>query len=325
MAETASGALALYSSMGQNPTAALSFIDTMGKAFHQGGLAGCKSEGQGKAMALTCMCEGLTPMQLMRTYHFIDGKPSMRADAMLAEFEGIGGVATWLDQGDDGKQAVLHVNYRHHDMDVRYTIEDAQRAKLVKNDSGWVKDPGAMLRARVVSKAIRMVAPSIVAGCYTPEELEDAEVIDVVATPIQPAAAERKPRGKKQDIATAINETAIETTGKPVEQLNAEAEAGGSQTYPSAETLEEIQKIVGENDLTANATAWMTGRNVSHVKNLTASQGRRLLVFCYVEALQFHERLRAILDSKSIKTIDDADEDLITAMLDSLREKYLAK
>ncbi|MGB1833429.1 MAG: hypothetical protein ACPHP9_07050, partial [bacterium] len=34
-------------------------------------------------LALTCMCEGITPLEFSRTYHIISGRPAMRADILV--------------------------------------------------------------------------------------------------------------------------------------------------------------------------------------------------------------------------------------------------
>ena len=57
---------------------------------------------------------------------------------------------------------------------VTYTIEQAKAAGLVKDKSAWVKDPESMLLARASSRLARIVAPDIVGGIYTPDEIEEA-------------------------------------------------------------------------------------------------------------------------------------------------------
>jgi hypothetical protein len=47
-----------------------------------------------------------------------------------------------------------------------------------------------MLRARVVSEGIRLADPGVVAGLYTPEEVQD---FDVKPFPAQPAQAQQAP------------------------------------------------------------------------------------------------------------------------------------
>lgn len=339
--------LTTYRSIGSDPASALAFIDSMGKAFHQGGLAGCKSEGQGKAMALTCLCDNITPLQFVRTYHLMDGKPSMRADAMLAAFMAAGGKWKWIDQGDDGKKASAHVAFGDNDLEVSYTIDDAKRAGLIKEKSNWEKDPGSMLRARTISKAVRMVAPQIVAGVYTPEELVDFRSTggmptdDVTATVVssksepespaakksrqaKPAPAETKPAKREPVKAEIVDEPAAAESSKQsqTEQLMAEAGASGAIEFINSDMRNEIQKIQTQFELTKFAYAWMAKRDLEHINKLTVQQGRRLLVDLYVAGLGFAEKRDAILAREGLASLDDASEELIQQMLDSLRAKY---
>jgi len=53
-----------------------------------------------------------------------------------------------------------------------YTIEDAKRAKLVKPNSGWDKNPGAMCVARASSWLARWAFPDATTGAYSWEEME---------------------------------------------------------------------------------------------------------------------------------------------------------
>jgi len=159
-------------------------IEKIGKLFGQSGMFGCKSDAQGAVLAMAAMMEKKNPIELMRTFHIIDGKLSMRADAMLAELRQAGGEYNWISVCDDVKfddrtrlpvsgEAVMHIKNKKVEGDVKYTIADALHAGLVKPNGGWQKNPDAMLRARVISKAMRMYAPEVVAGYYTPEEVSD--------------------------------------------------------------------------------------------------------------------------------------------------------
>jgi hypothetical protein len=58
---------------------------------------------------------------------------------------------------------------------VAFTSDDAKLAGLLpaKAGSGWAKFPAEMLRARVISKATRMLDPRITQGRYSPEEVAD--------------------------------------------------------------------------------------------------------------------------------------------------------
>lgn len=172
-------ALSLYDKV-NDPVAA---VTELGKHFHNSGIMNVNTPGDGVVLALTCMTEGITPLDFVRKYHLINGRPSMRADAMLAEFRRCGGKVEWLNLGDDCKEARAKFTFDGQSLEIAYTIEEGKRAagdKFDKKDSNWQKDPGAMLRARLTTKAIRIIAPELVAGVYEPGELQDS------ASPAEP-------------------------------------------------------------------------------------------------------------------------------------------
>jgi hypothetical protein len=59
------------------------------------GLFGVKSPEQAMVLMMLCQAEGIPAAMFGRRYHIIDGKPSMRADTMQAEFESREGVIIW--------------------------------------------------------------------------------------------------------------------------------------------------------------------------------------------------------------------------------------
>lgn len=189
--------LVMYKDVG-NPIEASIML---GKIFHNSRMFGCATPEQGAVLALYCITTNQDPFSVKRSYHIAtNGMLTMRADAMLAEFIKIGGKFNWVKDGSDGI-ATLHVEINGASGDVSYSIIDAKRAKLVKQDSGWEKNPDAMLRARVTSKAIRMYAPQIVAGTYTPEEaaedIQQEPLLPIITTETKPDA-DSKPEEKKE-------------------------------------------------------------------------------------------------------------------------------
>lgn len=153
------------------------FVQLMGQAVYESTFFGCTNVAQGRVIALDCLVRKIPILERAATDHIVKGKLSMRADAMLAEFLRRGGKVKWLAQGDDGQEAKAAFTTRESQkLEVSYTIEQARHAGLIKKDSGWDKDPGAMLRARLISKAVRMLDPEAIAGRYTPEELDPASV-----------------------------------------------------------------------------------------------------------------------------------------------------
>ena len=166
-----SNELAFYDKI-SDPLAA---VEKLGTFIAKSGMFGCDKVEQGQVLALACLCERKSPFELLQNYHIIDGRLSKRADAMLADFRRVGGSWVWVKS--DATEAVISLTFQSFkDFQVKYSIEDAKRAGLVREKSGWAKNPDAMLRARVISKSLRMVAPEIVSGVYTPEEVSDFDV-----------------------------------------------------------------------------------------------------------------------------------------------------
>ncbi len=213
-------------------------ISQMGEWISKSGLFGCEKVEQGMVLAMASYSERRPITDICRRYHIVKGKLSMKAEAMLAEFNHRGGKHVWVKSDD--KQAVLRLTYDQFDkFEVAFTIKDAERAGLCgtdgamnkgQNGSGsWQKMPDAMLRARVTSKAIRMVCPEIVAGVYTPEEVNDdirptvhvTEVRSLLAsaqTPSAPQTAIKPEVMPPEAVDTPANSTAIETEVVPPEE-----------------------------------------------------------------------------------------------------------
>lgn len=170
-------------SMYERMTDPLEAVERMGQMFARSGMFGCESVEQGQILAMHCMSTGMSPFEIKKTYHIISGNLSMRADAMLAEFHSLGGTEKWIRY--DAEAASAEWTYRENkQIVILYTIDEAKAAGYVKPGSGWAKDPGAMLRARCISRAIRMICPEVNSGLYVPEEVQefDAPASSTVST-----------------------------------------------------------------------------------------------------------------------------------------------
>jgi hypothetical protein len=145
----------------------------LGEWIASSGMFGCTKIEQGHILALQCLAERKSPFDIKRTYHLINGQISMRSDAMLAGYRQRGGKVVWKQF--DAKAAVAIWKYDGNEVEIGFSLDDAKIAGLwpAKAGGGWAKDPAAMLRARCISKAVRMLAPEVVMGVYTPEEVAD--------------------------------------------------------------------------------------------------------------------------------------------------------
>lgn len=184
---------------GQSSVIPYADMEKMAAVIAQSGLFGVKNQVQALALMLIAQSEGLHPATAARDYHVIQGRPALKADAMLAKFQSAGGKVEWLVYTD----AKCEATFSHQQggkVTVAWTLEMARSAGLAGKDV-WKQYPRAMLRARVISEGIRTVYPAVLCGLYTPEEVRDmAEVSGTAETsgpnmPQQPAppAIEQEP------------------------------------------------------------------------------------------------------------------------------------
>ena len=157
-------------------------VEKMALAVAKSGLFGVKSPEQAMALMLIAQAEGYHPAIAARDYHVIQGRPTLKADAMLARFQSSGGKVEWKEYTDERVTGVFS-HPQGGSVTLSWEIAQAKRIGLYKPGSGWEKYPRAMLRARVISEGIRTVYPGCIAGTYTPEEVQDFQPAEKDITP----------------------------------------------------------------------------------------------------------------------------------------------
>ncbi len=218
----------LYSRI-QDP---LDAINKLGIAFAKSGMFGCANVEQGQVLAMTCLTEGLTPLEFQRRYHIISGRPSLRADYMLAEFTNQGGEYTVIERSPEtatievkiGKRKGLFTFAIAEAMSEEYVYNKlANEGKIPKvGQDGKINDKACkdnwstprrraqMLWNRVVSDAIRTICPTVNHGGYTPDELGGDEI-------------ENETEGPPVQVATPKGEESSPLKGDPLgEPIDAE-------------------------------------------------------------------------------------------------------
>jgi len=146
-------------------------IQTMAVAVVKSQLFGMKTVEQATALMLIAQAEGYHPALAARDYHIIQGRPTLKAETMMARFQQQGGKVEWKTLTDTEVTAVFS-HPSGGSASITWTFEQAKKAGLTNKDN-WKNYPRAMLRARVVSEGIRTVYPGVVLGVYTPEEVQD--------------------------------------------------------------------------------------------------------------------------------------------------------
>lgn len=139
------------------PIAAVSDLQIVGNAIAQSGMFGSNNPGAGLVVAATCHSQGISLIEFIRTYHIVNGKPSMRADAMLAEFRKRGGKYAIIENSVN--RAAAKFTFEGQEYNGEFSMEDAKRTgdcfdkgQLKHN---WQHRPEDMLWARMVSRAVR--------------------------------------------------------------------------------------------------------------------------------------------------------------------------
>lgn len=146
-------------------------IQTMAVAVVKSQLFGMKTVEQATALMLIAQAEGYHPALAARDYHIIQGRPTLKAETMMARFQQQGGKVEWKTLTDKEVTATFS-HPSGGSATITWTFEQAKQAGLTNKDN-WKNYPRAMLRARVVSEGIRTVFPGVVLGVYTPEEVQD--------------------------------------------------------------------------------------------------------------------------------------------------------
>ena len=120
----------------------LTDMGNMAKAFAQSGLFGYKNSSEVFTLMCLAQANGLHPAKAAERYNIIQGRPAMKADAMLAAFQESGGKVRWVKRTE--KECTLHLSH-------------PQGGEL----------------SICVSEGVRALYPACLCGMYTPEEVED--------------------------------------------------------------------------------------------------------------------------------------------------------
>jgi len=206
---TTANALTVYDNV-QDPIA---FVERFGTMIAKSRMFGCENEAQGQVLAMACLAEKQNPIAIKRTYHIFDGNLSMRADAMLANLRNRGGKHKVIAR--TAERAEIQIEYEGEVLIESLSWEEAKGEPWPHRKDGkglkvnWATPRARrqMLWARVVSEGVHTIAPEIVAGFYTPEEVVDFDQVeDKAKEPV--------------DVEQLIRDTAAKAAGEQARQVN---------------------------------------------------------------------------------------------------------
>jgi hypothetical protein len=113
-----------------------------------------------------------------------------------------------------------------------FTMKDAERAGLVRDDSGWKKYPGSMLLWRAMGNCMKVMFPDVTGGMYAPEEFGAS--VDENGEPLPSNWQVEKPEAVREMESTQIGVMPFINAVKT------------SPEKPVEETFEQVLEQVGE-------------------------------------------------------------------------------
>lgn len=209
------------------PIQTMTDLEAAGELLAQSGMFGAKNKAEGFVIVSTCQQQRISLIDFIRTYHLVENKPSMRADAMAAEFRKRGGKYTILQR--DPECAKAEFEFEGNKQTFFYSMEIAKRQNVCFSKDGtlkanWQNIPENMLWARMMSNAVRVLCPEINSGVYTPEEIQDF------------SSNEIKPVNSKQEKVIDPVEAAKVINPEPVKAVN--PEPNPEPTKPEVENFQ---------------------------------------------------------------------------------------
>jgi len=163
--------LAVYDRISDPMTA----IKVLGASIFKSGIFGITKPEQGEVLAMQCLAERKSPLELARTYHFINGQLAIKSDALLAKFQQAGGRVDWITRTDKLVEAdfIMHGSKTRIVASIEeYMANGTALANDGKVKDNWKKWPRRMLTARAIGEGVRLMAPEAAFGTYTVEEMD---------------------------------------------------------------------------------------------------------------------------------------------------------
>ena len=138
---------------------------------------GMKSEAAVFTLMMICQSEGLHPIQALKRYDIIEGKPGLKSAAIQADFQKDGGKITWHCRDAKNCQAT-YSQEGFGEITITTSMAEILQRGICKDKNGkiktvWARYPRQMLHARNVTEGVRALNPGIVVGIHSVEEIQD--------------------------------------------------------------------------------------------------------------------------------------------------------
>lgn len=157
---------------------------------------------------------GLNPLQALANIHVVKGKPGLPAELMVALVRSHGHEVAIEDLTDHrcrvwGRRSGEEQLHR-----AEFTIDRAKKAGYTAQNAKYGTDPQAMLYARAVSILCRQMAPEVLKGLATVEEIGDEPDPDAVQAK-GTRTVQRQAAPAAAPVRTAVEASAPRAQGEP--------------------------------------------------------------------------------------------------------------
>lgn len=197
-----------------SPRRSFDEVMRMAESIAKSKLFGVTQVDQVVALMLMAEAEGRHVASAMQDYSVIQGKPSLKADSMLARFQQAGGRIKWTCLTDE-RVAAIFSHAQCEPVEIDWDMARAKQAQL--NNPMWKKYPRQMLRARVISEGVRTAYPGVLGGLYAPEEQIEFEPAQV-SPPSQRGQLTAQENAGRREQSPEPSSSIIEHDGEEVDQ-----------------------------------------------------------------------------------------------------------
>lgn len=138
---------------------------------------------------------GLNPLEALNGgMYFVQGKVEMQSILMSKMIRAKGHSIT-MGKESDKKQCVLHGRRKDNGdtWKVVFTIEDAKRAGIYKENGPWGKYPEDMLYNRALSRLARQLFSDVIGNCYVEGEISEAPPLEEPVAELEELRPVEKP------------------------------------------------------------------------------------------------------------------------------------
>jgi hypothetical protein len=148
---------------------------------------------------------GLEPFAALNAFDIIQDKIVAKSQTLAMLLRRAGHRYRAIEMTDTAAE-IEFFEYGAHDKNpvgrIRFTIEDAKKAGLVRPNSQWTKGPSDMLWWRAMARGVKRFFPELLGGPFvTPEELGHASSPDVTDAEFEvQAGGEPARRARQEDI-----------------------------------------------------------------------------------------------------------------------------